>query len=97
MSVREMTAKYKEWVLKIKYKLVALQAEHERYLYLSLHGNSMQKRNAKTALKSVRKQIGEQKNALKIKMQDSEKQYTNQNIEKFWEPSWKKFLSPITI
>ena len=97
MSVREMTAKYKTWILKIKYKLVALQAEYDKQLYLSLYGDSMQKRNAKTALKGIRQNIREQKNALKVKLFDSENQYTNHKIEKFWNPSWKTFLSPVTF
>ena len=97
MSVREMTTKYKGWILKIKYKLVKLQAEHDKQLYLSLHGDPMQKRNAKTVLKGIRYNIKEQKKALRTKIYDSEKQYTNHRIEKFWNSSWKIFLSPVTV
>lgn len=97
MSVSEMTVKYKNWILKIKYKLVALQADQEKYLYFSLHGDSMQKRNAKTALKGIKQNIKDQKKALKAKMYDAEKQYTNHKIKKFWDPSWSKFLIPVNV
>lgn len=92
-----MTATYKRWVLKIKYKLVSLKADNDRQLFLLLHGNPMQKKNAKTALKGIKEQTKQQKKALKVKMSDSQKQHTNHNINKFWKPSWKKFLSPVTV
>ena len=97
MTKREMTKTYKNWVMLIKLKLISLKAERERYQYLLRHGTPFQKRNATTALKANKKQTAEQKKALKIKMKECERAYTRGAIERFWNPSWKKFLSPVTV
>lgn len=92
-----MTKTYKNWIMRIKLKLITLKARGDEQLFLSLHGTTMQKKNAKTALKGTREQIKQQKKALKTKMYDCGKAYTSGGIDKFWKPSWKQFLSPVTV
>lgn len=96
-SKRDTARTYKNWIMRIKLNLITLKARGDEQLFLLLHGTPMQKRHAKTALKGIREQIKQQKKALKVKMSDCEKAYTRRRIEKFWKPSWKQFLSPVTV
>lgn len=96
-SIERTTEYYVSLMYKKKNKLLALIEEEKKYLYLSLHGDDMQKRNAKTALKGVRINIKNAKKDIQISIGDCEDAYSKQKILRFWNPSWKNFFKPLTI